>query len=58
MIVKFRDEIETSTFYDNLMDENTNVAFELLCLVSIIKNVGVLDSCLCFSRKYEKNINS
>jgi hypothetical protein len=31
--VKLGDEIETSTSYDNLMDENTNVVFELVCLV-------------------------
>jgi hypothetical protein len=52
--VKFRGEIETSTSYDNLMDENTNFVLELICLVSNIKNVGVLDSCLSFMRKYEK----
>jgi hypothetical protein len=48
MSIKFRDVIETSTSYDNLMDENTNVVFKLLCLVSNIKNIGVLDSCLSF----------
>jgi hypothetical protein len=51
-------KIETSTTYDNLMDENTNVVFELVCLVSNIKNVCVLDSYLSFVRKYEKNNSS
>jgi len=58
MSIKFKDEIETSTSYDNLMDENTNVVFELVCLVSNIKNVGVLVSCFSFLRKYEKNNSS
>jgi len=40
------------------MDENINVVFELVCLVSNIKNVGVLDSCLSFLRKYDKNNSS
>ncbi len=36
MSLKFRDEIDSTTF-DNLMDEDGNVVYELLCLPSNIK---------------------
>jgi hypothetical protein len=44
MSIKFRIEINFTTF-DKLMEENANVAFELSCLASNIKEevVGVLD---------------
>ncbi len=34
--LKFRDEIDSTTF-DNLMEEDGNVVYELSCLVSNIK---------------------
>jgi len=48
MSQKFKDKIDFATF-DNLMEEDANVIYELLCLVSNIKKqvVGVLDSFFC-----------
>ncbi len=42
MSLKFRNEIDFATF-DNLLEEDANVAFEFSCLVFNIKNevVGV-----------------
>ncbi len=37
MSLKFRDEIDFATF-DNLMEEDGNVDYELSCLASNIKN--------------------
>jgi hypothetical protein len=44
MSLKFKIEINFTTF-DNLMEENANVVFDLSCLASNIKKgiVGVLD---------------
>jgi hypothetical protein len=35
--LEFKDEIDFATF-DNLMEKDANVVYELLCLVSNIKN--------------------
>jgi len=35
--LKSKDETETTTSFDNLMDEDANVVFELTCLASNIK---------------------
>jgi len=45
MNLKCKDEIETSISFDQLMEEATNVAFDISCLVFHIKKevVGVLD---------------
>jgi hypothetical protein len=55
MSLKFMDEIDFVTF-DNLMEEDGNVFFELSCLASNIKKevIKVLDSFLSFLRKYEE----
>jgi len=47
--LKFKDEIDFATF-DNVMEGDANVAFELSCLVSNIRKevVGVLDSLFIF----------
>jgi len=37
MNLKSKDEIETTTSFDNLRDENANIVFELTCLASNIK---------------------
>jgi len=37
MSLKFKDQIDSATF-DDLMDENENVIYELSCLASNIKN--------------------
>jgi hypothetical protein len=52
---KFKDEIESATF-NNLMEEDGNVVYELSCLASNIKKeiVYILDSFLSFLEKYEK----
>jgi len=34
--VKFKDEIETLTSFDNIMEKNASVALELTCLASNI----------------------
>ncbi len=49
MNLNFKNEIDSATF-DNLMEEDTNVVFELSCLVSNMKKeiVGVLDSFISF----------
>jgi len=58
MNLKFKNEIDSTTF-DNLMEEDANVVFELSCLVSNMKKeiVGVLDSFISFFKKYEENIS-
>jgi hypothetical protein len=55
MSLKFKDEIDCATF-DNLIEEDVNVVFELSCLLSNIKKkvVGVLDFFLSFLKKYGK----
>jgi hypothetical protein len=55
MSLKFRDEIDSTTF-DNLVEEDGNVVYELSCLTSNINKevVQVLDSILSFLKKYEK----
>jgi hypothetical protein len=55
MSLKFKDEIESTTF-NNLMEEDANVVFELLCLASNIKKevVVVLDSFVSFFKKYQE----
>jgi hypothetical protein len=54
--LKCKDEIETSMSFDNLMEEDANVAIDVSCLVFHIKKevVGVLDYFLSFSKRYEK----
>ncbi len=48
MSLKFKNKIEIVTFFNNLMDEDGNVVFELACLTFNIKKeiVDVLDSFL------------
>ncbi len=55
MSLKFKDEIDFATF-DNLMEENGNVVYELSCLTSNIMKevVQVLNFFLSFLRKYEE----
>jgi hypothetical protein len=54
MSLKFRDEIDFATF-DNLMEKDENIVYELSCLTSNIKKVvQVLDFFLSFLRKYEE----
>jgi hypothetical protein len=55
MILKFKDEIDSATF-DNLMEEDGNVAHELSCLASNIKKdiIHALDYFLSFLKKYEE----
>jgi hypothetical protein len=52
MSPKFRDEIDYATF-DNLMEEDGNVTYELSCLASNIKKevIQVLDYFLSFLKK-------
>jgi hypothetical protein len=49
MNLKFKDEIDFATF-DNLMEEDGNVVYELSCLASNIKKevIQVLDSFISF----------
>jgi len=53
--LKFKDKINFAPF-DNLMEQNANVIFELKCLASKTKNehFGVLDSFIYFLRKHGK----
>jgi hypothetical protein len=55
MSLKFKDEIDFATF-DNVMEGDPNVVFELSFLASNIKKeiVGVLDSFFYLLKKYEK----
>ncbi len=55
MNLKFKDEIE-SVIFNNIMEEDRNVIYELSCLASNIKKevVYVLDSFHSFSKKYEE----
>jgi hypothetical protein len=55
MSLKFKDEIDFATF-DNLMEEDGNIVYELSCLASNIKKevVQVLDFFLSFLKKYEE----
>jgi hypothetical protein len=55
MSLKFKNEIDFATF-DNLMEEDGNVVYELSCLASNIKKeiIQVLDSFLSFLKKYEE----
>jgi hypothetical protein len=55
MNLKFRNEMDSTTF-DNLMEENGNVVYELSCLDSNIKKevIQVLDSFLSFFKKDEE----
>jgi hypothetical protein len=54
MSLKFRDEIDFTTF-DNLMEDG-NVAYELSCLASNIKNevIQILDSFLTLKKTMRK----
>jgi len=56
MSLKFRDEIDSTTFDNLIMEEDGNVVYELSCLASNLKNevVQVLVSFLSFLKKYEK----
>ncbi len=55
MSLKFKDEIDYATF-DNLMEEDGNVVYELSCLASNIKKeiIQVLDYFLSFLKKNEE----
>ncbi len=55
MSLKFKDEIDSTTF-DNLMDEDGNVVYELSCLPCNIKKevIQVLDSFLSFLKVCEE----
>jgi hypothetical protein len=55
MNLKFRNKIDSTTF-DNLMEKDGNVAYELSCLASNIKKevIQVLDSFLSLLKKYEE----
>ncbi len=55
MSLKFRDETHFATF-DNLMEEDGNVVYELSCLASNIKKevVQVLDSFFPFYKNMKK----
>ncbi len=55
--LKFKDEIHFTTF-DNLMEDDANVVFELLCLASdmINKIVRVLNFLFPFLKKMKKNL--
>jgi len=55
MSLKFNIEINFATF-DNLMEKNANVVFDLSCLASNIKKefAAVLDFFLSVLRKFEK----
>jgi hypothetical protein len=58
MNLKFRNEIDSATF-DNLMEEDTNVVFELSCLVSNMKKeIGgkEIDYFISFLKKYEEKV--
>jgi hypothetical protein len=54
MSLKFKDKIETVIFFNNLMDEDGNVVFELACLTFNMKKkiVDVLEYFLSFYKKY------
>jgi len=56
MNLKFKNKIDSTTF-SNLMEEDANVVFELLCLVSNMKKeiIGALDSFISL-KKYEEKI--
>ncbi len=51
----FKDEIDSTTF-DNLMDEDSNIVFELSCLTFNIKKnvVGVLEFLISFFKNMGK----
>jgi hypothetical protein len=52
--LKVRDEIDFATF-DNSMEKDVNVVFELSCLASNKKKViGVLNSFFSFLKKHEE----
>jgi len=55
MSLKFKDEIDSTTF-DNLMEEDGNVVYELSCLASNKKKevVQVLESFLSFLKNMKK----
>jgi len=58
MILEFKDEINFVTF-DNLMEEDGNVVYELSCLASNKKKeVQVLDSFLSFLKNEEKKVHN
>ncbi len=54
--LKFKDEIETLTSFDNIMEKDASVALELTYLASNIKKkvYGVLDSFLSFFLIYKE----
>jgi hypothetical protein len=58
MNLKFENKIDFATF-DNLMEEDANVVFELSCFASNMKKeiVGVLDHFISFFKKYEEKIS-
>jgi hypothetical protein len=59
MSLKFKDEIDYATF-DNLMETDGNVIYELSCLASNIKNevFQVLDSFLSFLKKMKQKAHN
>jgi len=58
MNLKFNNEIDSAPF-DNLMEKDANVVFEISCLVSNMKKevVEVLDSFISLFKKYEEKIS-
>jgi hypothetical protein len=56
MNLKCKDEIETSNSFDNLMEEDANIAIDISCLVVHVKKevVGVLGFYFLFLRRHEK----
>jgi hypothetical protein len=56
MSLKFKDEIDFVTF-DNLIEEDGNIVYELSCLATNITKevVQVLNFFLSILKKYEKN---
>jgi hypothetical protein len=58
MSLKFKDKIDFATF-DNLMEEDGNVVYELSCLASNIKKeVQVLDYFLSILKKKKKKAHN
>jgi hypothetical protein len=54
--LKLKEEPQNTPFFQTLMEEDFNVALELICLVSNIKKevCGVLDIFLSFLKKFDE----
>jgi hypothetical protein len=48
---ELKDEIKTSTSFDNLMEKDANVVMKLTCLASNIKMEACGGFCIIFSNK-------